>query len=214
MLAYESMAESFPYGLDPGRMPPPTGGFPGNGSYDMAGWWWFNYIDVYKGGSPRKPSILKCPAKYLTVRWMQIDILCGNYGANLSLCKYGDTRLEMEFKGKPLSRNDVRFPSETILLADSGYALITYLHTTINPPPLYKNQKWINDTAYIPGLSTNSQRKFWPGQEKDAIDGRHPGKTVNVGFVDGHVERADAGKLLSDSKGNSIGEGTIRWKAK
>ena len=202
MAAYESMDESFPYGFER-RTDPPPGGSPGS-SYDTAGWWWFNYIDVYSGGSPYKPSIVKCPAKRLTDRKLQLDILCGNYGANLSICREAG-RINTEFKGMPLSRSEVQSPSQTMLLADSGYAIIKWHHATQSPPAALNRNKITDTGAYIPGLSINSQRLsqglIFTGMEKDAIDGRHPGKTVNVGFVDGHVERTQAEDLLADLRG-------------
>ncbi len=211
MAAYESMDESFPYGLEPARTPPPAGGYPGNRSISPAGWWWFNYIDVYSGGSLYKPSIVKCPAKRLATRALQNDILCGNYGANLSICKEAGLT-KTEFKGMPLSRSDVRSPSQTMLLADSGYAIIKWYHATPSPPGTLNKNKIADTGAYIPGLAINSQRPIYAGQEKDAIDGRHPGKTVNAGFVDGHVERLHADDLLVDSKGDPAGNADIRWK--
>ena len=56
--------------------------------------------------------------------------------------------------------------------------------------------------------------KFWPGTETDAIKGRHPNKTVNVGFVDGHVSRVKAEELLTDSKGNTSEDSDVKWKPK
>ena len=112
MAAYESMSNSFPYGFNLRKDTPP-GGFPGNQSYDRRGWWWLNYIDVYTGDAVGKPSIVKCPAKRLTVRWMQLDILCGNYGANLSICKDGlGANPETEFKGMPLVPKRCKRPEQ------------------------------------------------------------------------------------------------------
>jgi len=60
---------------------------------------------------------------------------------------------------------------------------------------------FIQDTAYVPGLSINRDRDLLPGQIQDAIGGRHPSKTVNVGFVDGHVDRTKADDLLVEKTG-------------
>jgi prepilin-type processing-associated H-X9-DG protein len=54
----------------------------------------------------------------------------------------------------------------------------------------------IEDAAYVPGLEINKTKDLWPGQEGDAIKGRHTNQTVNVGFVDGHVNRLKADKLF------------------
>ena len=210
MAAYESMNETLPYGFNVRKDVPP-GGFPG-GSSDKPGWWWFNYIDVYSGDAVGKPSIVKCPAKHLTDRRRQLITLSGNYGANLSLCKEGGTT-DAEFKGMPLSRSEVKDKSRTMLLVDSGYATIKWQHAAKKPPEALTNK--IQDTAaYIPGLSINSQRQIFPGQETDAINGRHPNKTVNVGFVDGHVSRVKAEELLTDSKGDTSENSDVKWKPK
>jgi prepilin-type processing-associated H-X9-DG protein len=52
------------------------------------------------------------------------------------------------------------------------------------------------DAAYVPGLNDINKEKALPGLEWDAINGRHPNKTVNVGFVDGHVERRGVEELF------------------
>ena len=217
MAAYESMNESLPPGLETGREPPPVGGYPGNKGYDSMGWWWFNYIDVYSGDWPYKPSAVKCPAKHLTSQAFQNDILCGNYGANLSICREAG-QTNTEFKGLALSRSEVHNQSRTMLLADSGYAIIKWHHATQNPPVALNKNKIRDTAAYIPGLSINSQRLaqklISTGMEKDALDGRHPGKTVNIGFVDGHVERVQAEGLLTDRDGNPVAGSDIMWKTK
>ena len=50
--------------------------------------------------------------------------------------------------------------------------------------------------SYIPGLSLNADRDIWKGHKYDATKGRHPNKSVNVGFPDGHVELRKAESLL------------------
>jgi prepilin-type processing-associated H-X9-DG protein len=60
---------------------------------------------------------------------------------------------------------------------------------------------FIEDTSFVPGMEINSQKAVWPGQEDDALQGRHLNKTVNVGFVDGHIENVKADKLLVEKIG-------------
>jgi prepilin-type processing-associated H-X9-DG protein len=48
----------------------------------------------------------------------------------------------------------------------------------------------------VPGLEINKKKDLWPGQHQDAIYGRHPSKSVNVGFADGHVSRKKADDLF------------------
>jgi len=98
---------------------------------------------------------------------------------------------EQGFVGKSLGTANIRRASETILLCDSGYSMITWMHATDVPPVTMGSR--IEDMAYIPGLKINNERvldgTIWPGLENDARYGRHPNKTINVGFADGHISR-------------------------
>jgi prepilin-type processing-associated H-X9-DG protein len=95
--------------------------------------------------------------------------------------------------GTPLCIADISRASATLLVVDSGYSVITWRHATTPPVDLGDTRE---GTAYIPGLRTNETSRVWPGLEDDAIGGRHPNKTVNVGFADGHVSRKKADDLL------------------
>lgn len=198
LLMYEAANDSFPYGFDDTPMVPPPGGYPGNSGSDRMGWWWFNLIEGFYTKSAGKRTILRCPSKQLRDPMLKNNILCGNYGVNQSICKsQAGRRSRAEFIGPPLARNDIQWPGKTLLVVDSGYSLINWWHATENPPVSLDNTM-IEDTAYIPGLWINGDRKLWPGQERDAINGRHPNKTVNVGFADGHLRKVKADELLAD----------------
>lgn len=166
------------------------------------GWWWFNYLEGFFSKANSKKTVLLCPSKKLNERRLRKDILCGNYGVNLSLCKNPDDvqSNRAEFVGLPLSTMDIPSPAQTLLVVDCGYAMITWLQAT-DPP--YDFGDRIEDTAYVPGLKINEKRNLWPGQENDAINGRHPNKTVNVGFADGHVSRKKAEDLLVEKTGDN-----------
>lgn len=195
-LQYEATHQSLPYGFAAVRLPPPPGGYMGSPAFDVPGWYWPNFIDAVQYKTLRDRRILECPAKRLDDPVLQNDILCGNYGVNRSVCrsaadlaKYRDV-----FGGPPLSTSAVRSAGSTLLLADSGYALICWWH--VRDDPLMDDGAAIADTAYIPGLSINKDREFWPGQIDDAKGGRHPNKTVNIGFLDGHADKKKADDLL------------------
>jgi len=134
---------------------------------------------------------------------LKYNILCGNYGVNWSICKSSDDRQSHreEFIGTPLSTSDIPRPGETLLIVDSGYSLISWWHAA-DEPPIPLGDTIIEDTAYIPGLWINKKRDLWPGQEQDAIYGRHPHKTVNIGFTDGHVSRSKADDLFVEKTGS------------
>jgi prepilin-type N-terminal cleavage/methylation domain-containing protein/prepilin-type processing-associated H-X9-DG protein len=191
----------FPYGLynDP-DIPPPEGGYAGYQQYDRMTWWWFNYLEGLYIKNMGKRTLLQCPSKQLRQLRLENDILCGNYGVNLSICKmpklWGNATQE-EFLGEPRTDIEIIHPSRTLLLLDSGYAIISWWHAA-DIPPIPLGNSIIEDTSYVPGLKINKDRLFWPGgdQHYDALYGRHPNKTVNVGFMDGHVARISADNLL------------------
>jgi prepilin-type N-terminal cleavage/methylation domain-containing protein/prepilin-type processing-associated H-X9-DG protein len=195
--AYESENQSLPPGLDVTRKDMPPGDPLGDSTMDPAGWRWFDFAGITRRKSARDRRILLCPSKRLEDEALQQNVLCGNYGANLSLCRDVGGFLfynSSEFSGTPPSTSALRQPGSTLLLVDSGYTLICWWHAAREPPITFG--PFIQDTAYVPGLEINEAKTLWPGQATDAISGRHPGKTVNVGFADGHVGRLKAGELL------------------
>ncbi|OHB43133.1 MAG: hypothetical protein A2Y13_10415 [Planctomycetes bacterium GWC2_45_44] len=199
---YDSQNQTLPFSFGKTITALPPGGYSGFKQYDRIGWWWFNFIEGFYKRSDARNTVIQCPSKYLTDSKFKNNILCGNYGVNRSICKSSDDRQahREEFIGKPLSSTEIPKPGETLLVADSGYAMISWWHVTDTlPPPAALNKNIIEDTAYIPGLKINNNRKnlsLLPCQEQDAIDGRHPNKTVNVGFADGHISRTKAEDLF------------------
>jgi prepilin-type processing-associated H-X9-DG protein len=206
LLGYEIQNQTLPFSFDNTPMSPPAGGYPGYSEYDKTGWWWFNLIGGFYKKSDAKTSVVQCPSKRLTNSKLNKDILCGNYGVNLSICKSSDI-------GTPLKTTDMPKPSETILLVDSGYAMIGWWQAADEPPVVLRNTI-IEDAAYIPGLKINKNRSLWPGQEQDAIYGRHPNKTVNVGFVDGHISRTKANDLFVEKTSDGYKNKNPLWVPK
>ena len=197
---YEAEHETLPYGIWAMRRTPP-GGSVGDARYDLPGWYWPNFIGAVRSRSKRERKILECPSKQLG---SSRSILWGNYGVNRSLCRSAaDAKpFVQEFGAPPLSTSRIRHPGSTVLLADSGYALICWWDATLEPPNRYTGAMAL-DTVYIPGLEINVERELLPEQIEDAIGGRHPNKTVNVGFADGHVERKKASALEVEKTGEA-----------
>lgn len=209
---YETENRTFPYGFRDSAFPPPEG-YPGNIAFDRTGWWWFNYFFEYSYLSKDKKAILWCPAR--KIRNDKLDnVLHGNYGVNQSICKSSSgLKNKEEFIGKPSGLSAIFRPAETILIVDSGYSLITWWHAADYPPfPL--NNILIEDAAYVPGLKINTARKFWEGQEGDAIQGRHPGKQVNVGFSDGHVSTVNSDSILVERTDDGYRNISPLWRPK
>ena len=196
LFLYEAENGTLPYAFNDNPMVRPPGGHLRFVEYNRVGWWWFNYVVDYSEMGPEESSVVWCPSTKIKNGRLKNNVLCGNYGVNRSICRSSDDirSYRQEFVGTPLSTGDIRHPGQTLLIVDSGYSLISWWHATdYSPVSLVSG---IEDTAYIPGLWINKERNFWPGQEQDAINGRHPNKTVNVGFADGHTSRKRADDLF------------------
>ena len=212
LFMYETENQRFPYGFYHTFTPPP-GGYPGNIAFDRLGWWWFNYTSDYPGRNRGERTTLWCPSRRIKDPEFNY-ILHGNYGVNRSICKSSDDiqRNREEFVGTPLRGSDIPHPAQTLLIVDCGYGIISWWHVTDVPPVTLGST--IEDTAYIPGLEINKDRELWPGKEEDAVDGRHPNKTVNVGFVDGHYSRTKAKDLFVEKTDDVYTNRSPLWSPK
>jgi len=210
---YETENETFPHAFDSTFIEPPPGGYAGHLEYDRTGWWWLNHITDYSQKEPINKSIIWCPSRQMDNYTLKRNVLCGNYGVNQSICRSSSGRKShAEFVGTPLRSSEISRPSQTLLIVDSGYSMINWWHVTDSPP--IAPGSTIEDTAYIPGLWINKDRTLWPGQEQDAIFGRHPNKTVNVGFADGHISRKKADELLVEKAADHYKNLTPLWLPK
>jgi len=213
MFMYENENRTFPYGFYNTFNPPP-GGYLGGSSYDRIGWWWFHYMEGFYEKSNNKTMVICCPSKQLYNPQLTGNILCGNYGVNQSICRNSEDiqQNREEFVGTPLRGSEVPHPAQTLLIVDSGYGIIKWWHVTDTPPTTLGSA--IEDTAYIPGLEINKYRDLRPGQKEDAVGGRHPNKTVNVGFVDGHSGRTKANDLYVEKKDDVYTNRNPLWSPK
>lgn len=206
LISYNSDHKSLPQGFDDQINEIPAGGYLGNVMLDKTGWWWQNFIeDNYSTVAYKRDDFFYCPGNKILDAKLKPFVLHGNYGVNQSICKssHKNGNSEKEFIGKSLKISQIHTPSGTLLLSDSGYALINWHHVTGNPPRALNNR--IEDKAYIPGLELNARKQLLEAQKRDALTSRHPGKTVNVGFADGHTERLKAEKLkVTKETGNYL----------
>ncbi len=223
LTVYEQGNGTFPHGFDDSGFlvtPPPPGGYPGIHMHDLMGWWWFHSLVATLGENFDKGSIVWCPSRCVRDPFPEANVLCGNYGVNRSICKDapGITGIiGSEFVGEPLGLNQIRSPAETLLIIDSGYSLISWRGASDMPGPYFDNPQR-EGSFYVPGLAINNQRfleeTISPDCERDAIDGRHPNKTVNVGFADGHVERVKADDLLVEEADGNYSNRCPLWLPK
>jgi len=197
LAAYAYDHEHFPHGLllmsDCHGRPPD--GFAGNAVYDWQGWWWFDFaVDYLSVSRNEAAKLVRCPSHRLAGGRFSKDYLWGNYGINQSVARMSMDDRALGFVGRPLRPEQVEHADLTLLLVDSGYALISWRAVAGPDDCLFHNARRA-DAYYLPGLSTNKDRTFGPDYERDALLGRHPHRTVNAGFVDGHVERRGADSL-------------------
>jgi len=214
LTAYEQESGTFPYGFDDHLMVAPPGGYPGDASLDLQGWWWFHFLSGIRGQNYGKGTILWCPSRSVRNPY----VLCGNYGVNRAICKdaVGITgALGGEFIGTPLGLNQIRRPAETLLITDSGYSLISWRGATNAPGQPFENAGR-EGAFYVPGLRINDQRllegSISPGCERDAVNGRHPNKTINVTFADGHFARIKADDLFVEKTSGSYNNRYPLWR--
>ncbi len=211
---YDSDHGSLPYGFDFRRKDEPPGGKVGNASRHVPGWWWFHYTGAIRNRSREELKLLQCPSKRLESSDLQRDPLLGNYGVNRSLCKsnWASPGFSVEsFVGTPLSLSSLACPGSTLLVVDCGYSLACWWHATAEPPVKLKGM-YPDEVAYIPGLEINGDKLLWPGQSYDAKEGRHPNRTVNVGFADGHAEVKHASELLVEKTETGEYTNMLLWQ--
>ncbi len=149
-------------------------------------------------------SIFRCPSKSITNPKFKDEILYSNYGVNRSICKVDELPLP--------GIREIPRPEQTLLIVDSGYSVIGWWHATDVPPAPPGSGG--EDMAYIPGLKINGDRNLPSGLKQDAVKGRHPAKTVNVGFADGHSGLTKAEDLFVEKSDDGYKNRTPLWLPK
>jgi prepilin-type N-terminal cleavage/methylation domain-containing protein/prepilin-type processing-associated H-X9-DG protein len=212
MVMYEAENGRFPqsyvnYAVAPGIPPVPPGGWIGSNPI----WWWFHFAaDSLGDGVGKDPrTVFSCPARHVKLPDFEeqgTEQLVGNYGVNKGISRFEhfQTQYNSEFYGKSLGLKDIPNPSRTLLLFDSGGPVLEWRHASINTiTQAIKNSPTI---YYLPGIWTEDMNPRWtrylgllnPAVQDDAVNGRHPKKTLNTGFTDGHVEKMTAEEMSVD----------------
>ena len=222
MALYEQDNETLPHGFDDSIFftASSSASYPGIKTHDFGGKWWFYFLKNTTDKNFSESGILRCPARNIAEPLLKENILCGNYGVNRSICKDapGITGIiDDEFVGTPLTLGQLRQPAQTLLLSDSGYSLMSWRGASNALGPVFHNPRR-EGAFYIPGMEINAQRlldgTISNGFERDAVYGRHPGKTVNMAFADGHIVRGKADDLFVEKIGNSYLNRSPLWLPK
>jgi len=199
MSMYEQNNGSFPQGFDIHEHIRPSGNYIGSGAHDSRGWWWFHFLHgLFIEHGHEKDKLLWCPSRKVRDPGGRLNVLCGNYGVNRSICKDNPTMPQLvdeEFKGTPLGLNRIKHPSQAMLVMDSGYTLVSWWAALENADTVYENKKR-EDHFYVPGLSINIKRNISHRCLDDANYGRHSNKRINIAFADMHVENKKSDDLL------------------
>lgn len=157
------------------------------------GWWWFSFLDNTVTDNDNQNRCLWCPSRRYLMSDSSIsnNVLCGNYGINYAICKITASSIisTEEFCGDPLRSEQIHNPSSKLLLADSGYSLISWKALVPNVSDHPFEQAARQDSYYLPGLSSNRDRLIAPIQRDDADNGRHESGMFNAAFSDGHVDK-------------------------
>ncbi len=166
-------------------------------SIDWGGIAWYRYLDIVPDKYSARKQLVQCPSKSYSAARFKYNDLWGSYGVNWSACKSSSDSaiagLFGEFCGSPV----VPRSSRTLLLADSGYAVMAWVNTLPDSHARAPKSPYTAfNMAYIPGASVNAQKEILPWQEEDAHGGRHPGKKVNCLFTDGHIKPTNADDLV------------------
>lgn len=178
----------------------PPGGYVGNPSYDKMGWRWFHFVADGNVDLPTVEKMISCPSSR-TKENVKLTVLCGNLGINYSICKIAASLTNDEFHGKSLSPTMIRQPSQVILLMDAGYTMVNWKAASVFEANTPDSDLDSRKTAfYVPGLSMNPQKTINPYLSEDAIEGRHPNKTLNAIRADGSANKVQAEDLLIASE--------------
>lgn len=188
-------------------------------STDWLGLWWFYYLELTPDSASLEKTVLQCPSKNHADPKYKYNVLWGNYGVNWSVCKSPSGPVVSneypEFMGSPAKLPSISDPSGTLLLADSGYAIITWVHTLPGSHERAPNSSFdAFNQAYLPGASVNKQKDLWAELTEDA-KGRHSGKAVNCLYTDGHTEKKKADELVVEPLNHGqYGNITPLWRPK
>jgi prepilin-type N-terminal cleavage/methylation domain-containing protein/prepilin-type processing-associated H-X9-DG protein len=199
LAVYEQQNGVYPYGFDDSML---TSSLKGNYSGDPTcgdkkGKWWFQYIGYSSNTVAKNDSIFWCPSRCIKDPTSKFNILCGNYGVNRSICKDAPGLVGVigsEYVGTPLSSYKILHPKSIFFVIDSGYSLISWQGATNASVKPFETIR--ENSFYVPGIEINNQRALLPGNKDDAIGGRHRRKTINAGYVDGHVTQLKAEELF------------------
>lgn len=187
--------QTLPFGFNDRLIAVPPDGYAGDSAFDWQGWWWFHYFYDALGSDLSLGSPLWCPSRFVLGETVQKNVLCGNYGANFSFLKAFDPFPKEDYQGTPIQPSALNQPARSPLFFDSGYAWTTWHCASGGPITKFPNAQRLG-SFYVPGLFVNAGRSLSPDQTEDALGGRHPQQSVNIGFADGHLERKPADLLF------------------
>jgi prepilin-type processing-associated H-X9-DG protein/prepilin-type N-terminal cleavage/methylation domain-containing protein len=172
---------------------------------------WLEYLcegrylpeDADKTGNEK--SVLICPSS--TVLYSNLhSAYYGNYSANQHLFGYYNPAATWRNDYHGIKLQQVSRASERIMMLEGGYYYLISLRS--KTPSAGTTATSAN--YYVAGASVNKDAAWVGTAGGDAVLGRHPNKTINILFADGHVANTPAEKVVqdyaADSKNNMWGD--------
>ncbi len=184
---------------------PPKGVYTYNDNY----WYWTDYLSPYFGTGAilGNDAIVFCPGwRGKQTRSMKhnksfTSFLNNNYGLIQDVHPY----IQSSDSLKGIKMSSARFPSKSGSAIDGGYHAMRWQYAAIGGSSDMKSNK------YVPGFVYNAGKTF-NGTEAtdDALNGRHQKRTINAGFLDGHVANMKADEIAVT--GNNKDDDGNNWR--
>jgi prepilin-type N-terminal cleavage/methylation domain-containing protein/prepilin-type processing-associated H-X9-DG protein len=165
------------------------GDFPNTSLYPFAVVYWPQILLDHAGGNPELMGCVASKVKKPSNTGNENQKYLGHYGLSQELSSY--IRESSGWTNRVKSEK-IKQPSSVALFFDCGYNYLA---------GLYGNsacaQKPYGGGEYLPGYSVNETISYSsPDLRDDAIEGRHPNKSVNIAFVGGQVENHTAEEFV------------------
>ena len=189
---------------------PPKGLF----TYRDGDWYWTDYLASYIGTGAilGNDAAVFCPgyrgtqSRIASHNKKFTTFLNNNYGLIQDVHAYVNSANSL----KGIKMSNARFPSKSGSILDAGYHFMRWQYAAIG------GSSDMSGNKYVPGFVYNAGKTFTSNGDimDDALNGRHQKKTINAGFLDGHVVnmKADEVQVTGNNKDND-GNNWRFWRA-
>ena len=178
---------------------------PPSGSYLYSkNWYWRDFLadSLGKRAAFSNNSTLTCPGRRAPDKKNTADgILTMNYGWNTSLTPRG---YGAAGDPSPAKNSRIPMPSSVMSTIDCGTVQARWEFANLN-------NSYIKSYNYIPGFVSNASKAIASKAQDDAIAGRHPGKSINACYADGHANNIRVTTIHVKSHNTPAGNNNYRF---